>query len=182
MSTTTSPLRIRPVELSSHPIQPASEPPPPLVPREWHLRLDPLLLVATIGLVACSLVALNGSTQNDVPGHPDYYINWQAIYAAIGLVLMYAASRLDYSRLRELRYPIYGLMLALIVSVLAIATATRLAEALLRHVRPDGGVLFSLDQDVANAWSAMFAHQALVLHSRAIRGESVSLRVAESLI
>ena len=93
------------------------------------MRLDPLLLVASIGLVACSLVALNGSTQNDVPGHPDYYVIRQAIYAAIGLVLMYAASRLDYSRLRELRYPIYGLMLALIVSVLGIATATRGAKS-----------------------------------------------------
>ena len=102
------PLRIRPVELSSHPIQPASEPPPPLVPREWHLRLDPLLLVATLGLVACSLIALNGATQNDIPGDPHYYVIRQAIYAGIGLVLMYAVSRLDYSRLRELRYPIYG--------------------------------------------------------------------------
>ena len=54
----------------------------------------------------------------------------QAIYAGIGLVLMYALSRLDYSRLRELRYPIYGvLMLALIVFVLVIATATRGAKA-----------------------------------------------------
>ena len=75
--------------MSSHPIQPASQTPPPLVPREWHLRLDPLLLVATIGLVACSLVALNGSTQNDVPGHPDYYVIRQAIYAAIGRQLGY---------------------------------------------------------------------------------------------
>ena len=28
------------------PIQPASEPPAPLVPREWRLRLDPLLALA----------------------------------------------------------------------------------------------------------------------------------------
>ena len=87
---TSSTRAIRPVELSSHPIQPASEPPPPLVPREWHLRLDPLLLVATLGLVACSLVALNGATQNDIPGDPDYYVIRQAIYAGVGLVLMYA--------------------------------------------------------------------------------------------
>lgn len=45
-----------------------------------------------------------------------------------------------------------------------------LADVLLRHVRADGGVLFSLDQDIANAWCAMFAHQALVLHSRARNG------------
>jgi rod shape determining protein RodA len=114
--------------LSSHPIQPASEPPPPLVPREWHLRLDPLLLVATLGLVACSLIALNGATANDVQGNPDYYVTRQAIYAGVGLVLMYALSRLDYSRLRELRYPIYGVMLALIVLVLGMA-ATRGSKA-----------------------------------------------------
>ena len=37
-----------------------------------------------------------------------YYVKRQAIYAVVGLVLMYGVSRLDYSRLRELRYPIYG--------------------------------------------------------------------------
>ena len=42
---------------------------------------------------------------------------------------MYAASRLDYSRLRELRYPIYGLLLALILVVLAIAGVTRGARS-----------------------------------------------------
>ena len=75
--------------MSAHPIQPASEPPPPLVPREWRLRLDPLLLLATLGLVACSLVALKGATPNDIAGDPHYYVNRQAVYAAVGLVLMY---------------------------------------------------------------------------------------------
>jgi rod shape determining protein RodA len=115
--------------LSTHPIQPASEPPPPLVPREWRLRLDPLLLLATLGLVACSLVALNGATEHDIPGDPNYYVSRQAIYAVVGLVLMYGLSRLDYSRLRELRYPIYGLLLAIILLVLGVAQATRGAKS-----------------------------------------------------
>jgi rod shape determining protein RodA len=110
-------------------IQPASEPPPPLVPREWRLRLDPLLLLASLGLVAVSLVALRGATENDIPGDPHYYVYRQGVYAAIGVVLMYAASRLDYSRLRELRYVIYGLMIALVVLVLGIAQATRGAKS-----------------------------------------------------
>jgi rod shape determining protein RodA len=95
------------------------------MPREWHLRMDPLLLLASLGLVACSLMALNGATQNDVDGDPNYYVTRQAIYAGVGLVLMYGVSRIDYSRLRELRYPIYGVLLASIVAVLAIAGATR---------------------------------------------------------
>jgi rod shape determining protein RodA len=115
--------------LSSHPIQPASEPPPPLVPREWHLRLDPLLLLATLGLVGCSLIALNSATANDIAGKPDYYVMRQGIYAGIGVVLMYALSRLDYSRLRELRYPVYGVLIGLLVFVLGIAQATRGSKA-----------------------------------------------------
>jgi rod shape determining protein RodA len=115
--------------LSTHPIQPASEPPPPLVPREWRLRLDPLLLLATLGLVACSIVALNSATENDIAGEPDYYVLRQSIYAAVGVVLMYGASRLDYSRLRELRYPVYGLLLGLFLIVLAIAGVTRGARS-----------------------------------------------------
>jgi rod shape determining protein RodA len=111
--------------LSTHPIQPASEPPPPLVPREWRLRLDPLLLLATLGLVAASLIAIDGATRNDIEGDPNYYVHRQAAYAVIGLVLMYAASRLDYSRLRELRYPIYGLLLGIILLVLVIGGVTR---------------------------------------------------------
>ena len=95
------------------------------MPREWRLRLDPLLLVATLGLVAASLVALNSATENDIPGDPDYYVYRQTAYAVVGLVLMYAASRIDYSRLRELRYPIYGMLLGLLLVVLAIAGATR---------------------------------------------------------
>jgi rod shape determining protein RodA len=110
-------------------IQPASEPPPPLVPRAWRLRLDPLLLLATLGLVATSLLALKGATQNDVDGQPYHYVYRQAAYAAIGLVLMYGISRVDYSRLRELRHPVYGLMLVLLTVVLVIAQDTRGARA-----------------------------------------------------
>ena len=95
------------------------------MPREWRLRLDPLLLLATLGLVATSLIALHGATQNDVDGQPYYYVYRQAAYAAVGLVLMYAVSRLDYSRLRELRYPVYGVLLALLVLVLGLGGVTR---------------------------------------------------------
>jgi rod shape determining protein RodA len=110
-------------------IQPASEPPPPLVPREWRLRLDPLLLIASLGLIACSLISLKGATQNDIPGSPYFYVMRQAIFAGVGVVLMYGVSRLDYSRLRELRYPAYGLMIGLILLVLGIAGATRGAKS-----------------------------------------------------
>jgi rod shape determining protein RodA len=115
--------------MSAQIVQPASEPPPPLVPREWRLRLDPLLLLATLGLVACSLVAIKGATRDDFDGDPLHYVKRQAVYTVVGLVLMYGISRLDYSRLRELRYPLYGLLLASIILVLGLARATRGAKS-----------------------------------------------------
>jgi rod shape determining protein RodA len=107
------------------PIKPASEPPPALVPREWRLRLDPLLLLAALGLLVCSCIAIKGATADDVPGDPLYYVERQIVYGAIGVLLMYAISRLDYSRLRELKYVVYGLLVGSIVLVFAVATATR---------------------------------------------------------
>ena len=107
------------------PIKPASEPPPPLMPREWRLRIDPLLLLAAVGLVACSCVAIKGATADDVAGDPLYYVERQIVYGAVGVLLMYAISRLDYSRLRELKYVLYGFLIGAIVLVFALATATR---------------------------------------------------------
>jgi rod shape determining protein RodA len=111
--------------VSTNPIQPASEPPPPLVPREWRLRVDPLLLLAAAGLLVCSCIAIKGATKNDIAGSPLYYVERQAVYGAVGLLLMYGVSRLDYSRLRELKYVLYGLLIGSIVLVFGLATATR---------------------------------------------------------
>jgi rod shape determining protein RodA len=107
------------------PITPASEPPPPLMPRELRLRIDPLLVLAALGLVICSVVALRGATADDVAGSPNYYVYRQIAFAGIGLVIMYLSSRLDYSRLRELRYPLYGFMIVSIVVVFLLGTATK---------------------------------------------------------
>ena len=46
-----------------------------------------------------------------------FFVKRQAIYAVVGLVLMYGVSRLDYSRLRELRYPIYAVLMVSIIGV-----------------------------------------------------------------
>ena len=89
---------------SATPIQPASEPPPPLVPREWRLRLDPLLLLAALGLVACSIVTLKGATRMTTSRASRTTTSTaRSSTPRVGLVLMYVVSRLDYSRLRELR-------------------------------------------------------------------------------
>src|SRR5690348_10400690 len=74
-------------------------------------------MLAAAGLVACSLITLKGATRTAVKGHPLFYVERQAIYVAIGLVLALLISRFDYSRLREYRYAFYGLLVALNVVV-----------------------------------------------------------------
>jgi len=84
-----------------------------------------LLLLAAVGLVASSCIAIKGSTAADVPGDPLYFFERQVVYAVIGVLLMYALSRVDYSRLRELKYVVYGFLIGSIVLVFGVATATR---------------------------------------------------------
>jgi rod shape determining protein RodA len=89
------------------------------------LRIDPLLLLATVGLIACSVYVVGSATHDDIAGNPHYYLVRQAAYGVVGLVLMYALSRMDYSRLREWRFGVYGTMIALILLVLAIGSAAK---------------------------------------------------------
>jgi rod shape determining protein RodA len=88
-------------------------------------RFDPLLLLAGVGLIGCSVYVLNAATENDIPGNPYYYVVRQAVYGGIGIVLMLALSRFDYSRLRELKLGLYGAMIGLICLTFALGAAAR---------------------------------------------------------
>ncbi len=90
-----------------------------------RLRLDPLLLLAVIGLGVCSVITVASATVDDIPGQPNYYLYRQLIYFGVGLLLMFAVSRIDYSRLRELKFGLYGLMIFSILAVLALGAASR---------------------------------------------------------
>jgi rod shape determining protein RodA len=98
-------------------------------PMRPRLLFDPLLLLATLGLVVCSLVAIAGSTRNDIAGNPNFYVHRQAAYAVVGVLLMVLISRFDYSRLREFKLGIYGLMIGLNILPLLLAAATRGARS-----------------------------------------------------
>src|ERR671918_387594 len=105
--------------------RPFDQPRASLISRIGFGNLDPLLLVAGIGLIAFSIYTLGVATQEDVPGDPYYYAVRQSIYAVIGVALMLAVARVDYSRFRELRVGIYTAMIASICLVFVFAEATR---------------------------------------------------------
>ncbi len=95
-----------------------TDPPSAAGPRPYVLGLDPVMMLAVLGLCACSLATLH--TVTDI--RPDYYMNRQAIYFAVGTVIAIVLSRLDYSRLRGLKWSLYAFMLASLVAVMALGS------------------------------------------------------------
>jgi rod shape determining protein RodA len=110
--------------MNTTPIQ-SGEMPTIASPRSLALPFDPLLMVAALGLAICSLVTLNGATRGLVPGAPHYYTERQGIYFVVGLGLMVALTRIDYSRLRELKYGFYAILIGTILLVLVLGRAAR---------------------------------------------------------
>ena len=96
-----------------------------LLERAGVLRLDFTLLAGAVGLIAFSVLILGQATAGDVAGNPHYYVIRQSIYAVVGVALMLAVARVDYSRFRELRVGIYSAMLTTVVLVLVLGAAAR---------------------------------------------------------
>ncbi|HWX45768.1 MAG TPA: FtsW/RodA/SpoVE family cell cycle protein [Solirubrobacteraceae bacterium] len=95
----------------------AGQPEPRTGPR---LMLDPLLTLAVLGLGLCSVKILGSVTSEAVAGQPNYYSERQGIYLVIGAALMLVVARIDYARLRQFKYWIYGALLLSIVAVLGL--------------------------------------------------------------
>jgi len=86
---------------------------------------DGWLLVAAFGLIAFSIFTLAVATPDAVQGQPLYFAIRQTLYALVGIVLMLAVAKVDYSRFREIRVGIYSLMIASICLVLVFGAAAR---------------------------------------------------------
>src|SRR3954468_2466741 len=94
-------------------------------PRSSFWKIDPLLFLAAVGLIACSVYVVGNATQDDIAGNPNYYLVRQAAYGSVGIVFMIVLARFDYSRMREWRWGIYATMIGLILLVLAIGSAAK---------------------------------------------------------
>ena len=89
------------------------------------LRIDPLMLLATLGLIAASVYVVGTATQDDIPGDPNYFVYRQAAYAGVGFVLMLLITRFDYSRLREWKLGVYAFLIGSILLVYALGFSAR---------------------------------------------------------
>lgn len=87
------------------------------------LPLDPLLVLAVIGLGICSIVTISAATRVNITGNPSYFVERQAIYLVLGLVAMVVLSRIDYAWLRRLKLWIYGTLVLIILAVIALGSS-----------------------------------------------------------
>jgi rod shape determining protein RodA len=88
-----------------------------------RLPFDPLLALAAVGLMTTSLMSLRLST--GAPGSAHSFAMRQAVFFTIGTILAVVLSRVDYSRLRELKYGVYALMMAGILLVAVFGGVTK---------------------------------------------------------
>jgi rod shape determining protein RodA len=88
-------------------------------------RIDPLMLLATIGLIAASIYVIGTATQDDRAGDPNYFVYRQAAYAGVGFVLMLLMTRFDYSRLREWKLGVYSVLIGSILLVYSLGFSAR---------------------------------------------------------
>jgi cell division protein FtsW len=85
-----------------------------------------VLILVTLALVAFGLVMVYSATSAaaEVGGrNPNFYLERQAMYAALGIVLMVIAQRWDYRRLRFLAPSLVVVSLGLLAAVLVVGPA-----------------------------------------------------------
>ncbi|HEY1457711.1 MAG TPA: rod shape-determining protein RodA [Solirubrobacteraceae bacterium] len=142
-------------------------------PQPLRAPLDPLLTLAVLGLAVCSILTLRAATGHLIPTQPHYYVDRQAIYLGVGLVLMFCVSRIDYALLRRLRTPIYITLMLSILAVLVLGHKTTLGAQ-----RAINLPLFSFQASELGKVLLILALSALVVErSRALRELDTTARV-----
>jgi rod shape determining protein RodA len=107
------------------PIVDPTQPEGVAVPRRTGLPFDGVLLLAVLGICAASLITLHGATKDDPNVTPNFYVTRQAVYFGVGMLLAAGLARLDYSRLRELKYGLYAVLIGTILLVSALGSVAR---------------------------------------------------------
>jgi rod shape determining protein RodA len=100
-----------------------TEPTASRLPAGLRLPFDPLLALAAIGLMVASILQLDAST--GAIGDAHSIAVRQMTFFAVGTAMAIVLSRVDYSRLRELKYGVYGLMMTGIVLVALFGGVTK---------------------------------------------------------
>jgi cell division protein FtsW len=107
----------------------------PGLPRTSTYDLVLVAVVLALTLLGIAMVySAGGIKALDAQDDPRYYLGWQSLWAAIGLIGMLAASRVDYHRYRVLALPLLAVAIVLLIAVLipSIGTSVNGASRWLR--------------------------------------------------
>jgi cell division protein FtsW len=97
----------------------------PRVPRTTSYDLVLVVVVFALTLIGIAMVySASGIKALDALEDPRYFLGWQSLWAALGLVGMLAATRIDYHRYRVLALPVMALAITLLVAVLIPSVGT----------------------------------------------------------
>jgi cell division protein FtsW len=89
------------------------------VPRTTSYDLVLVVVILGLTLLGIAMVySASGIKALDALDEPRYFLGWQSLWAALGLVGMLAATRIDYHRYRMLALPLLVGALALLAAVL----------------------------------------------------------------
>lgn len=102
----------------------------PSLPRRTSYDLVLVVVVLALTLVGIAMVySASGIKALDALDDPRYFLGWQSVWAAIGLVGMIAATRVDYHRYRVFALPLLAVAIALLVAVLIPSIGTNVNGA-----------------------------------------------------
>jgi rod shape determining protein RodA len=118
------------VSAASTPLRDIDDAPPRerVRPQGMALPFDVVLVLGVVGLALCSLVTIRASTADDIAGDPRYYFKRQLIFFIAGGVLSLALVKLDYARLRALRWWFYGFLMVSIFAVKVMGATAKGAQ------------------------------------------------------
>jgi cell division protein FtsW len=123
-----------------------------LTPESRMGPVDPVLAAITIALMGFGVVMVYSASVIEatvVNGDPQYYLKRQAVYAALGLAVMFGVSRIDYRKLRPFTYAILGAVtLLMLLSVVGFGHTGGGAARWLRlgpvHIQPSEAAKLAL--------------------------------------
>ena len=95
------------------------------MPRTTSYDLVLVVVVLALTLIGIAMVySASGIKALDALDEPRYFLGWQSLWAALGLVGMLAATRFDYHRYRILALPLFAIAIVLLAAVLLPSVGT----------------------------------------------------------
>ena len=100
------------------------------MPKTSTYDLVLIVVVLALTLIGIAMVySASGIKALDALEDPRYFLGWQSLWAALGLVGMFAASRIDYHRYRPLALPLLAVAILLLGAVLIPGVGTNVNGA-----------------------------------------------------